>query len=94
MHGPKLVNSLNEGNTDRLTLFVMLPDIDAMRIILPPLPNRRICRPAACAVKKTPFVFTSRTCIQSPSIIWTDALVDSRLHTSLNCSAGYSKQSV
>lgn len=43
------------------TLLVILPDIDAIRIMLPPRPKRDICLPAACAVKRTPLVLTSRT---------------------------------
>jgi len=43
------------------TLFVMLPLIDAIRIMLPGRPNLTICLPAACAVKRTPFVLTSNT---------------------------------
>lgn len=46
-----------------LTRFVIDPDIDAIRMILPGVPNRSICRPAACAVNNTPLVFTSSTCI-------------------------------
>ena len=74
-----------------LTLFVILPDMDAMRIILPPRPNRAICRPAACAVNSTPVVFTSSTYAQSISTPFTQPIVQL---TSLNCWAGYSKQSV
>ena len=44
-----------------LTLFVIVPAMDATRIMLPPFPNLSICCPAACAVYKTPFVLTSRT---------------------------------
>lgn len=43
------------------TLLVILPDIDAIRMMLPPRPKRDICLPAACAVKRTPLVLTSRT---------------------------------
>ena len=40
------------------TLFVIVPLMLAMRMMLPPFPNRAIWRPAACAVYNTPFVFT------------------------------------
>ena len=72
----------------RLTLFVMLPDTDAIRIMLPPRPNRAICRPAACAVKRTPVAFTSSTC---PPYISTPRQSSSCPLTSLNCSPGHSK---
>ena len=34
----------------------------AMRMMLPPFPNRTICRPAACEVNREPQAFTSITC--------------------------------
>ena len=34
----------------------------AIRMMLPPFPNRSICWPAAWAVKSAPFTFTSKTC--------------------------------
>jgi hypothetical protein len=45
----------------KLTRLVTVPDIDAMRMILPGIPNLSICRPAACAVNNAPLVFTSST---------------------------------
>lgn len=42
----------------KLTLFVMLPLMDAIRMMLPGVPNLTICLPTACAVNNTPFTFT------------------------------------
>ena len=61
------LSTLHPPSQSLLTLFVMLPDIDAIRMMLPPCPNRAICRPAACAVNSTPVVFTSTTCVRSIS---------------------------
>jgi hypothetical protein len=46
---------------NELTLFVMLPLIDAIKIMLPDRLNFTICLPAACAVNKTPLALTSIT---------------------------------
>ena len=40
----------------------MLPQILPIKTMLPPFPNRSICFPAACAVNRTPLVFTFITC--------------------------------
>jgi hypothetical protein len=40
----------------------MVPLMLAMRVMLPPFPNRRICLPTAWAVKKTPSQLTFITC--------------------------------
>lgn len=45
-----------------LALLVMLPLMEAMRMILPGQLYFAICLPAACAVNRTPLVFTSMTC--------------------------------
>ena len=41
-----------------LALLVIVPEMDAIRTMLPPLPNLDICLPAACAVNRTPLTFT------------------------------------
>ena len=72
----------------------MLPDMDAISTMLPPLPYRRICWPAACAVYSTPLVLTSSTFNRVRHYFFDICKDMVLLLTALNCSAGYVKQSV
>lgn len=81
------------GTSGSPTLFVIEPLMLAMRTMLPPFPKRAICRPAACAVNRTPFTFTSITCGMCSQSTDICPFCGNSL-TSRNCDAGYSRQSV
>lgn len=53
------------GGLEMLTLFAMVPDMEAIMAMLPPLPHRIISRATACAVMKTPVTFTSNMVLAS-----------------------------
>ena len=72
----------------------MLPLMLAIKMMLPGMFKTSICLPAACAVKRTPFMLTSISYHEEGSTMgWSVQKNPNKLRTLRKSSAGYSRQS-